>query len=1013
VHINLEEAVSDDVTPQLGANTGAEFYRGKVTVSAYQVLVGQSVSVTVNGVDANNANELLDGRYQYLFRSECSQTSASSFSIGRTFSSTNTVSSTYRNLSCTADDTLTVYLFSGDSEIDVTASDAALIAATGYLDKAVAKIRVAKPLIGYGEGAAFNNGYIDGQNVVLEGETEVTFTANVVNPLSANALVSDSDYIVQWLSSCDDAEFSLDSQDLEESTIETRYSTSLNCIDDDDDSTDPQANQIALVLYSRDNADACTDAINAIDWTNAVTLNGLSVCLDYQTFNLDVRQGVDARIGRGENTPDPADSSTFSEGDLLINDGSVTPISAGSTANILANVVDANNSYQKVANRSYGFTVTSVCAEQSPALATFNYTELVRAQGQVSFTYTADGCVGDDEVTVTLYKAVDGVIDYTSELGSATGTVTVLPAEVGAITYTGADYTAISIASIGDAVLPKQSLLTFKVVDKSNNPIEGQTVTFNLTNTVGGISLASLSEVTDADGVVTAILNAGTAHATTSVTAKTQIEGVNTTTVDDDVYIQTSSQPISISTGVADQDSFSIAVDVFNPGAFDVDGETVTVSAFAADQYQNPVADGTVINFTAESGFIESHCLTSGGSCSVTWTSSGTRPGMHDPLLGRVNDRDPQTAASVLGMTTITAYTTGEAGYTDQNGNGQFDYIDIDGNGSFSPADSNGDGIVDTDRNGDGYIDQDINSDDDIDVDTNSDGYADFDDNNDDIIDRDVNGDGFIDVDTNADSVIDVDTDLDGFIDGTADAFTPAVAIVLSAMESVVSDVTEPFVAYPEVFRDDNWNGSIDSSAQGPVEFFADFNEDGEYTAAPDYYQGVVCDSELQDVVREKADDGTYDAHCKYMMHARQSVRIVQSYAEAPGIALYTLDSITGKYVPVSSTNPIRNGVFYVLLQDTNGNIPANGTTMSVSGDGFKISGDSGAVDNSVGLIYNGVDVDLPSFGELYGVSYTPDGVTVSIEVTATYGDSSTSVMLNVYTYDANGDGTDDSIELY
>src|SRR5690606_40053700 len=136
--------------------------------------------------------------------------------------------------------------------------------------------------------------------------------------------------------------------------------------------------------------------------------------------------------------------------------------------------------------------------------------------------------------------------------------------------------------------------------------------------------------------------------------------------------ISTISLPISITTGIPDQDSFSVVADILNPGAYDVSGVTVGITAYAADQFQNPVPDGTVINFTAESGSIPSFCETDNGVCTVQWRSQAYRPGQEDDAqyasLDRVNETDPlKGGASVNGLTTILAYTIGEAGFTDSN----------------------------------------------------------------------------------------------------------------------------------------------------------------------------------------------------------------------------------------------------------------------------------------------------------------------------------------------------------
>ncbi len=55
-------------------------------------------------------------------------------------------------------------------------------------------------------------------------------------------------------------------------------------------------------------------------------------------------------------------------------------------------------------------------------------------------------------------------------------------------------------------------------------------------------------------------------------------------------------------------------------------------------------------------------------------------------------------------------------------------------------------------------------------------------------------------------------------------------------------DADEPFVTFPEAFRDDNFNSVVDMGTNTrPVEFFSDFNNNSTYDAAPTIYQGVMC----------------------------------------------------------------------------------------------------------------------------------------------------------------------------
>tara|TARA_B100001250_G_scaffold198781_2_gene170524 strand:+ start:3465 stop:5324 length:1860 start_codon:yes stop_codon:yes gene_type:complete len=420
----------------------------------------------------------------------------------------------------------------------------------------------------------------------------------------------------------------------------------------------------------------------------------------------DVVNPGDGDTGGGvtDDTPnaalDPAmgtgTGDTFQEGQLEI---ATTDLSAGGSTQILATIVDADNGNAQIVSEEYLVTFSSVC--ESSGLATFSRDEVSTTGGTATVTYTATGCSGTDTITFNLYDPDD----TSTVLSIATGTLEVAPAEIGAISYVSADSSAISISTISNPVLPQLASLVFRVVDRSNNPVANKSVSFSLTNTKGGLSLALDESVTNEDGEVTAVVKSGSAHTVTSVIATTlATDGVTP--------ITTSSQPVSVTTGIADQDSFEIVASVLNPGAYNVSGVAVNVTAFVGDQFQNPVADGTIVNFTAESGLIDSFCTTAGGSCSVIWTSSGYRPGQEDDpdydALDRVNDQNVVAGTSAFGITTILGYTEGEAGFTDSNNNGQYDVGEVFE--SFPEA----------------IRDDDILNDDAIDLDTNSNGPVEF-----------------------------------------------------------------------------------------------------------------------------------------------------------------------------------------------------------------------------------------------------------------------------------------------
>jgi len=599
-------------SPTLGAGQGASFYEGVLSITSEEVLIGGETVIEVSAVDKNAGNALLATNYQFTFTSTCQAAGNAAFSVARTFGS-GSVSTTYRNTNCANGDTITANLYAFNAD----ASSATPLAT------AQGTITTAAPTLGSGSGAAYADNEIEGV-VNLVGTTQTQLSATIVNPLLANEQVQAANYRVSWATDCNTASFSVAAQNADRD-IETTYRNACQ-----------GANNLTLTLFDKNNSSVILDTLNVV---------------------VTASQGVDPRIGNGV-------AGAFSQGNLDISPGT---IASSATAGINLTIVDANNSNAAITNQPYGLEIESNCASQVPALATFNKTEQVVSQGgSINFSYTAEGCVDTDAITVSLYEVENGQINRSALLGTATGNITVLSPEIGSISYEGADRTLIAIKGLGSSSLPTQTAVTFKVVDKAQNPLEGQTVSFALSNATGGIELLAASDVTDNEGLVSAIVNSGTTHTQVAVTASLDASGTT---------ISTNSLPITISTGIADQDSFEIVANIYNPGAFRTSGVDVEITAFAADQFNNPVPDRTTVNFTTESGFIESRCEIQDGRCSVNWTSSGQRPGQIDSSLQRVNETrsDEPFDDSHLGMTTIMAYMEGEAGFTDTNNNGLFD----------------------------------------------------------------------------------------------------------------------------------------------------------------------------------------------------------------------------------------------------------------------------------------------------------------------------------------------------
>ena len=130
--------------------------------------------------------------------------------------------------------------------------------------------------------------------------------------------------------------------------------------------------------------------------------------------------------------------------------------------------------------------------------------------------------------------------------------------------------------------------------------------------------------------------------------------------------LSTQSNGLTITTGIPSQSAFSLAATKLNFEAWEVDGNTTVLTAFLADHFNNPVPDGTVVNFTTGGGTIVGTCSTTNSTCNVTMTGTNPRP-----ANGRV---------------TVLAFAIGEESFTDLNGNGVADLlpanemVDVNGN---------------------------------------------------------------------------------------------------------------------------------------------------------------------------------------------------------------------------------------------------------------------------------------------------------------------------------------------
>jgi len=286
-------------------------------------------------------------------------------------------------------------------------------------------------------------------------------------------------------------------------------------------------------------------------------------------------------------------------------------------------------------------TFSSVCANIGKAELS---TGAVTAVGGVARgSYRDNGCAGTDTITATA-----------AGVTSASTSLVVTPPSIGSIQFVSASPASLSLKGVGGT---EASLVTFKVLDTSGKPLSGKTVTFGLSTTVGGITLtpsvAGVGTATsDASGLVVITVNSGTFSTPVRVTAST----IDTSVVPA-ATLTTQSSGLTITTGIPDQDSFSLGATILNPEFRDVDGNTTVLTVRLGDHFNNPVPDGTVVNFTTEGGSIVASCSTVASACSSTLISQAPRP-----ADGRV---------------TVLAYAVGEESFTDLNGNGVADLAPV------------------------------------------------------------------------------------------------------------------------------------------------------------------------------------------------------------------------------------------------------------------------------------------------------------------------------------------------
>lgn len=390
-------------------------------------------------------------------------------------------------------------------------------------------------------------------------------------------------------------------------------------------------------------------------------------------------------------------NNQFIEGVIgITSDGEgISDVSAGGSIGLSVVVVNQDNQRVQTATNA---TFTSACATAGKATLESSVSTV---NGNANNTFIDQGCGGasgiSDEVTASITNNGTTI--------RATANINIQADAIGALRFVSTSPASILLAGTGD-ISQTQSIVTFTVVNELGIALADQQVSFSLSSEIGGASLQETQAVSNEQGEVSVRVNAGTVPTIVRVNASVDSASGET--------IKTQSDAISVTTGLPNQYSFSLAKDLHNVEALNRDGEEVNFIARLSDTFGNPVPDNTVVNFTAEGGQIQPSCLTVDGVCRVVWTSANPRVGDgivsilataigHETLFdsngNNVFDQDDGDAISdasdagkfVSHPTGTTGFVDMSEAWRDDNDNGEWDageiFLDYNNNQTFDSAD--------------------------------------------------------------------------------------------------------------------------------------------------------------------------------------------------------------------------------------------------------------------------------------------------------------------------------------
>lgn len=249
----------------------------------------------------------------------------------------------------------------------------------------------------------------------------------------------------------------------------------------------------------------------------------------------------------------------------------------------------------------------------------------------------ADGSLCSGPITLTASSAGTNAAPVSAVLTVAAPTAS-------AVTFVSASPSQIFVSGTGAI---NRSTVRFRVLSAASTPLSNVPIRFSIQSNPGGVSLDTLSAITDINGEVFVNVSSGTIPGPVKVRAS----------IDGSPSVFSETQNLTVASGPPSQRFMSLSVETYNIEGANIDGTGTVLTARIADRQGNAVEDGTVVNFTSEGGQVASSCTTRRvnniSSCSVDFVSQNPRP-----ADGRVS---------------ILAYTEGTKDFVDTNSNNRFD----------------------------------------------------------------------------------------------------------------------------------------------------------------------------------------------------------------------------------------------------------------------------------------------------------------------------------------------------